>query len=202
MAMRDAKRNYIIDNATALFLEKSMSDVTIRDIAKASGVGEATIYRLFSSRRELVISCALKLQEIIGEKFLHSDKFSIGYTRLCLFYNAYLDVFENSPELYCFLSEFDAYCINENVTGLEEYSDNMDKFKNTFFEAYKDGIRDGSVRSVEHPELFYYSTTHAVLSLCKKLAAEGMIIRQDFESDKSNEVRTLIDIILSALKNK
>ena len=50
-------------------------------------------------------------------------------------------------------------------------------------------------------ELFYYSTTHAMLSLCKKLAAEAYIVKQDEFTDKRQEVRMMIEIILASLRN-
>lgn len=197
MTIRDAKRNFVIDTATDLFLERSVGAVTIKDIASASGLGEATIYRYFSGRGELLVACALKLQERVGEKFL-GDSYGSGYDRLERFYTAYLETFESAPELYRFLSEFDAYCIGEKV-DLEEYADNIDRFKEAFMTDYAAGLDDGSVKDVGDAELFYYSTAHATISLCKKLA-EGDLIRQDVRGDKAAEVRTLIGIILSSLR--
>ena len=198
MTIRDAKRNFVIDTATDLFLERSVGAVTIKDIASASGLGEATIYRYFSGRGELLVACALKLQERVGEKFL-GDSYGSGYDRLERFYTAYLETFESAPELYRFLSEFDAYCIGESV-DLDEYADSIDRFKDAFFASYRDGVADGSVKELSDPELFYYTTAHALISLCKKLASEGALIRQDAALDRSAEVETLIEIILSSLR--
>ena len=200
MTIKDAKRNFLVSEATDLFLERSISDVTIKDIARRSGLGEATIYRYFSGRTELIVACALKLQSQVGEKFLSLKEETTGYERLTAFYGAFLETFEQHPELYRFLSEFDAYCINVKAP-LDEYADHMDQFKVAFVHAYKDGLHDRSVRPVEHLDLFYYSTTHAVLSLCKKLAVEGAVVRQDETTDKRMEVKTLIDLILSSLKS-
>lgn len=201
MTIKDAKRNFVIDEAARLFIEKSISSVTIKDIAKASGLGEATIYRYFSGREELVVACALKLQSAVEERFFDTSATSDGYRKIEKFYNAYYETFLHEPELYRFLSEFDAYCISEGIEGLEEYADNMDRFKAAFLAAYVEGLSDGSVRPVDNIELFYYSTTHAVLSLCKKLAVEGMI-RQDKLTDKTEEIRLLTDVILSFLAGK
>lgn len=198
MTIMDAKRNFVIDTATKLFLERSVGEVTIKDIATASGLGEATIYRYFSGRGELVVACALKLQEMVGARFFAATGES-GYERLEAFYGAYLEEFVSEPELYRFLSEFDAYCIGEKV-DLDEYADNIDRFKDAFFASYEAGVADGSVRRQEDAELFYYSTAHALIALCKKLAAEGELIRQDERGNKASEVGTLISIILSSLK--
>ncbi|MBQ7670585.1 MAG: helix-turn-helix transcriptional regulator [Clostridia bacterium] len=200
MTLKDAKLNFVIDIATALFLERSVSSVTIKDIAKASGLGEATIYRYFSGRGELLVACALKLQEKVGSIFIDGTEGLSGFARIEKFYKAYLSAFRESPELYRFLYEFDAYCISEKLTGLEEYADNMDAFREAFLSAYRDGVADGSVKEICDPSLFYFSTAHALLSLCKKLAVEGALLRQDESLDKGAEIGMMIDVILASLR--
>ena len=67
-------------------------------------------------------------------------------------------------------------------------------------EAYNDGLIDGSVRKVEDLELFYFSSTHALIELCKKKAIVEDILVQDKAIDKSGEIKCLIGIILNNLK--
>ncbi len=200
MSVKNAKRNYVIERATDLFLEQSLSSVTIRDIAQSSGVGEATVYRYFSGRTELVIACAIKLQREVERYFADPADTHTGYERISRFYRAYLDLFRRRPRLYRCLNEFDAYCVNEGVTGLDEYADNMDRFRDVFLAAYREGVNDQTIRTIDALDTFYYATTHAILSLCKKLAAGDDILRQDKLTDKSMEVETLIEVILSYLK--
>ena len=76
----------------------------------------------------------------------------------------------------------------------------MDLFKEAYLSAYRDGLSDGSVAPLPDPALFYYATTHAVLSLSKKLAVEDKIVRQDAFTDRVDEIRTLSDAILTNLK--
>jgi AcrR family transcriptional regulator len=200
VTIKDAKRNFIIDRATALFLERSLPAVTVRDVALASGVGEATVYRTFGGRAEIIVAAALKLQAEMETVFLEGGEGLSGFERLKRFYASFCEVFVTRPELYRFLSEFDAYCVSEGIPDLEEYADHMDRFKTSFLLSYETGLKDGSVKAVEDPELFYYSTTHAVLSLSKKLAAEPGVIRQDRATDAAKEIRTLIGLVLAALK--
>lgn len=200
MSIKEAKKNFIVDEAIGLFLERSVSVVTIRDVARRSGVGEATIYRYFSGRTGLIVACALRLQTQAEERFLGAADAVSGYERLACFYRAYLDTFLEKPELYRFLSEFDAFCISQGALDLEEYADHLDRFKEAFADAYAQGLADGTVRPVADLELFYYATTHAILSLCKKLAVGDGILRQDRLTDKAMELRTLLDLILSSLK--
>ena len=200
MGVKDVRKNTIVERAIKLFCQQSIMEVKIKDVADACDIGEATFYRYFSRRRALVMACALKLSERMCELFEDNQSGS-GFDRLSRFYYRFYEIFGDHAEYYRFLSEFDAYCINEELTVPEEYSDNLDIFKERFVAAYKDGLADGSVKKVWDLDLFYYSTTHAMLSLCKKLATEAYIVRQDDLTDKRQEVRLVIEVILSSLKN-
>lgn len=201
MTIQDAKRAYVTDVATELFLQKSIAAVTIRDIAAASGVGEATVYRYYSTRSNLIVAAALKLQAEVGARFLDFAEGSNAYEKLSRFYGAYLKLFRVRPELYRFLSEFDAFCISSGEAELSEYQDNFDRFRETVLDIYRQGVSEGSIRQQEDFELFYYATTHALLSLCKKLATERHVIRQDARFEADEEIKIMTDLILAALKN-
>lgn len=200
MTMQDVKRAFVTDAATELFLQNSISSVTIRDVAGASGVGEATVYRYFQNRSNLIVACALKLQAEVGALFMDFPEISSAYEKLERFYCAYMKIFQTHPNLYRFLSEFDAYCIASGETELEEYQDNFDRFRTTVLEIYRQGVACGEVKELKDPDFFYQTTTHALLSLCKKLATERHIVRQDAAIDPCEEIRTLTDLILAALK--
>ena len=200
MSVMDAKRNYVVDTATKLVLSRPLSRVTVRDVAQEAGVGEATVYRYFSTKTSLIVACALKLQGEVSQYFLRESKPVDGFTKLAKFYASYVDLFAFRPELYRFLYEFDAFCVEMRVKGLDEYSDNLDVFRDAYLAAYNEGVKDGSVREIKDPTLFYYATTHAVLSLAKKLAVEGGIVRQDQLTDQIGELRLLNETFLNSLR--
>ena len=200
MSVMDAKRNYVVEAATRLFLSHSLSGVTVRDVAQEAGVGEATVYRYFSTKSALIVACALKLEGEVVQYFLRESSPADGYARLAKFYASYVDMFAFRPELYSFLYEFDTFCVEQRVKGLDEYADKLDLFRDAYLAAYRDGVKDGSVREIRDPELFYYTTTHAVLSLAKKLAMEGGIVRQDQTTDPIGEIRMLNETILYSLR--
>ena len=199
MGIKDIRRSFILERAIKIFCENSIAETKIKDVAAYCNIGEATFYRYFSKKTSLIIACAMKLQEKVAA-FFDADYEGRGYEQLSRFYYRFYEVFGDHPEYYQFLSEFDSYCIREGVKDLSGYSDGMEVFKKRFDEAYRLGLEDGSVNELHDKNLFYYSTTHTMLSLCKKLAAESHIIRQDDLTDKRQEIRTIIEIILSYLK--
>lgn len=199
MGLKDAKIKYIIDRATELFLQRSVGEVTVKDISDAVGVGEATVYRYFGKKQNIVIKSALNLQNEVYQRFFKL-KGSCGYDKLKAFYDGYLQVFLAHAEYYRFISGFDAFMISERNLELEEYSEGLDIFIKEYLAAYREGLNDGSIREIEDVETFYYATAHSVLELCKKLAGTD-IVKQDAQIAKETEIKRLIDIILYNVKN-
>lgn len=202
MGIRDAKLNYIVETAAALFIERSIQGVTVRDIAEKAGVGEATVYRYFTRKQHLVQSAAEKLQAEVLGRYYRAMPGKSGAERLTAFYDVYPRVFREHPEFYRFVREFDGYLLSEGLSSTEEYAAGLDKFYDYFISAFRDGVTDGSVRDVKDPRLFYYATTHAMLELCKKLSAAGDLVRQDSTVERIAEIEELKRVILFSLLDK
>ena len=199
MSLKDAKVNFLVDMATDLFMSRSIQEVTIRDIAVSAQVGEATIYRYFGKKQELVVQAAMKLQGIVSKDYFRLDEKANGYQKLEAFYLSYLKIFDQHRDFYKFLSEFDSYMSVENKDVLNPYENAIDQYKSAFMKAYNEGLKDSSVKEQANIDLFYFSTTHSILELCKKLALKA-VLNQDLVIEKLGEVRCLIDIVLSVLK--
>ncbi len=196
--VKQAAIDGVVNGACELFLNRSISDITIKDVAVKSGVGEATVYRYFGNKQNLVARCALKLQKDVFDAYFKLTGEN-GFEKLKKFYESYLDIFRAHPEFYRFIREFDAFTLTF-APDLEEYSEGLDLFKEEFLTAYGAGVKDKSVKNKENTETFYYATTHALLELCKKLSATIGVVKQDEKTEKDREIRVLIDIILSSLK--
>lgn len=201
MSLKDAKVNFLVDMATDLFMTRSISEVTIKDIAVSAQVGEATIYRYFGSKQNIVVHAAMKIQSIVSKDFFNLEKGKNGYEKLKVFYESYYEIFIKHPNFYKFLSEFDAYVSVEDSSITNPYECAIDSYKNFYMDAYELGLKDGSVRKQNNIEMFYFSTTHALLELAKKLAFKKAVLNQDNRIEKTSELQCLIDIILGSLNN-
>ena len=199
MTIKDAKNNFIIDQALDLFSERSISEVTVHDIAVRAGVGDATIYRYFSTKYNLVCAVAVKLERQIFETYFDLSQAPSGWEKLALFYRSYLKIFSAHREFFKFINEFDAFMLSEGKTDSNEYASGLDMFKELCTSAYEQGLKDGSIVSADDWDTFYYATTHALLELCKKLSS-AEIVRQDLSANKEKEISTLTEIILRTLK--
>lgn len=200
MSLKEAKYNFIVEVATNLFMQKSIGEVTIKDIADKADVGEATIYRYFSKKESIVLACVMMLQNNVSSRYFNLLLGKTGYEKIEIFYNSYLDIFKDSPEYFYFIKEFDAYMYTQHPSSLKTYEKEIDKYHQDFIEAYELGIQDGSIEPVKNVDVFYFSTTHSLMELCKKLSINKALLTQDKTIKKVAEIQCLIKIILKSLK--
>ena len=198
MTIKEVKLNFIVDVATELLLEHPIATVTVKDIADRAGIGEATVYRYFKQKQNLVCAVAEKLQKQVFEEYFAPISGS-GYAKLEAFFGAYSKIFAEHREFYRFIGDFDAYLLSENVSAGQSYSSGVDHFRDLFLAAYRQGIADGSVRALDSAELFYYAAAHAMLALCKNRSVERAIIPQDGATDKQSEIDEMKRVILFSL---
>ena len=199
MTLKDVKQNFLVDIATDLFISRSIQEVTIKDIAVAAQVGEATIYRYFGKKQTLVVKAAMKLQQEVNAESFKLDEGKNGFDKIKIFYLSYLQIFDSHPEFFKFINEFDVFMAGEEGDEMDSYETVVGQYKTAFMDAYNQGIKDGSIKKQNNIEMFYYSTTHALLELCKKLSIQKAVLNQDNTVEKREQINCLINIILSAL---
>jgi AcrR family transcriptional regulator len=191
----------IISTAKKLFIENSISKITIEDIAVAANVGEATIYRYFGNKQSLVLEVAIKLSTDVYDNYFRFEKNLSGLEMITQFYNSYLNIYVENKKYYVFISELDNILIHEHLDVLV-YEKMINRFKEIFDMAYELGVKNKTVRKIENIDLFYYTSTQAILSLCKKLAISDGILESDHRFKSVEEIKMIIDVYLSYLSTK
>ena len=199
MSLKDAKVNFLVDIATDLFIVRSIQEVTIKDIAVFAQVGEATIYRYFGKKQTLVVNSAMKLHQAVNANYFKVDEGKNGFEKIEIFYMSYLSIFNEHPEFYKFINEFDAFMGGDDSNAIDPYESVIGQYEKVYMKAYEEGLKDGSIKKQENIKVFYFSTTHALLELCKKLSIRKAVLNQDNKLGKKDEVKCLIDIVLSSL---
>ena len=201
MKLKDVKKNFLVTTAIKLFLSNCIEKVTIKDIAEEAGVGEMTIYRYFGKKTNIVAEAVMELQEVIYRDYFKVNQYNTGYEMLESFYQTFLSVFKERPDFFKFIREFDIYMMNEDSAFLQDYQDELTKFKNIYVSSYEIGIKDGSVKEMKDLDTFYFTSTHALIELCKKLSYAKGLLPQDERIEKSKEIKCLIDVFLTQFKN-
>lgn len=104
--MRDGKKTkaLISQSALNLFVQKGITETTIRDIARAAGIAEGTLYRHYESKEELAWELfshnfnafALELEHLQQQHPSLKEKLAVMIQQFCRF-------FDKDPVLFSYL---------------------------------------------------------------------------------------------------
>ncbi len=185
--------------AAKLFLERSIDEVRMTDIAEESGIGVATLYRYFGTKTHITIAAMTYLWTELGGMFggvFDSEVFlrQPGIKQVTDLMRMYLVMYDAHKDFMRLLSEFDLMLIRESVpqSELVDYERSIINFYPFFERAFHTGIADGTIREEVVPQAFYLTYAHAILELCKKLI-QGELLPSDDFSHANAEIALLIE---------
>ena len=135
-------------------------------------------------------------KNILNVPFTASNKLGIEQTQN--FFELFRNIFVEHKDYYKFIAEFDTVYL-KNIKN-KDYSLGLDAFYDLFTKAYETGLQDKSVKETSDIKLYYYTCTHSLLELCKKLASTDSNLKQDNEVSKIKEIEYLISLFISVLK--
>lgn len=199
--LKENTLSFIVEEAKKLFLSSSINEVKMKDIASFVGIGEATLYRYFETKENIIMRVAVKMAEEIHDEFYSFNEKETGFKQMEQFYNVYLEVFQRNRRYYKFIKELDAFVLTIKSVEKSEYQEEIDIYKEDFKRIYKKGLEDKSIRELEDSETFYYASTHSLMSLCTSLSSESRI-EQDDKINKIKEIKLMISLILNSLKGE
>lgn len=152
----------IIHKAFILFCRNGIDKITIKDIAKAAGVGEKSVYRYFSTKKNLLMETGFMLwREIVNELSVTMGaeyKAKTGYEQIVDLLEGFRNLFENHAEYVLFSYDFKLFLIRHTAYLTEtEYEDILKPIHTLYLDALRKGLKDGSIVSGQTAENLYYA---------------------------------------------
>jgi AcrR family transcriptional regulator len=142
------KRDDIAQSATALFLEKGYSNLTISEIAKNAGVAKGSIYKYFESKEDIVFGIIEQAQESYDKEILYSiqntnkieDKI-LALFDLCI---SNCDEGIKRRKIY---KEFISICLDDPSEKMVDFLYNIkEKYTNWLKDILREGILSGKLK--------------------------------------------------------
>ena len=201
------RRERMLSEGFRIFSQKSIEVVTMQEIAKASGLGVATVYRYFRTKAALVIAIGAKIWKdyaVEVEKMYQArggDAMNAA-EELAFFLDSFIDLYQNHKDVLRFIRSFETYIRYENVPeeDVRVYNEVVDGFARKFHAVYEKAERDGTLR-LELPEKkFFYTIMYIMLSASEKFA-EGLVYPPEREKDMTGELELLKNMILRMYRN-
>lgn len=200
--LKKAKYDLVLSSIKSLMLEKGINNLKISDIAKEIEIGEATIYRYFGSKINLVIEVGVCLWQDIHMQLNRKGKKENGYLAVHDFFLFFSEGYQRNREVFVFLKEFDTMMIKEKKTKepLDEYDQVLLNIKDIFNNLYQKGLDDYTIRQDISRDEYYYTTTHMILGICERLAGNGEILSSDELVSDTAQINLAIDMCLQYIK--
>lgn len=206
---QELRRKELVECAMKCFGEKGIETTAIADIAAASGFGEATLYRYFTNKENLIMDCGLNFWRMAGECYEalssseeYGKKSGIEQVKALLLLTQ--DMFEKKREQFKFLHDLDGYLASHQVesTMLVKYEELVDESKHFLCEAIEKGKTDGTIKCSADTQEIYYTLTHTVLSLLQKMAGIGVLLNSDRIIAEKRRIELLWNLLLTGLQQE
>ncbi|MDE7331535.1 MAG: TetR/AcrR family transcriptional regulator [Lachnospiraceae bacterium] len=202
----EQRAQQILYAALKLFCEKGIEETSVEEVAKAAGVGPATIYRYFETKAELAISAGITYWQKVAGKYVgllsgkeYRDMKGSSQMR-CIFY-ILAKLFEEEYLFLKFLQEFDIFVRRYRIPKerLAEYEECILNLKPYVTDALDKGLGDGSLDFPYMVDEVYFSVMHTMLSLMQKLSYSGSILSSDERVELALQVKIAGNLLLKGL---
>jgi AcrR family transcriptional regulator len=191
----------VIFAALEVFKKQGIESTKMTDIAEKAEVGVASIYRYFKTKPDLAVEVACRFwkQEInelykyyTDEEFLNKN----GITKVKEILEVFVKLYKEHTEFMRFIDEFDRYVVKEKISKekLKSYEENIIDLKSICIDAINKGKKDGTIRVELCEDEFYFSISHALMSLCQKLILRGDVLHSDEYIHGEDQIKLIIEM--------
>lgn len=203
---RDKNINLVGVSALKLFLEKGLDNVTIKDIAKESGLTERSIYRYFPTRIDLMLHADYLLWAQMKKEveYIVSDSFYQGQTgleQIRILLNYYSTLFAKQPKVVRLILESEmAFAKNGVVISRKDIPPGSFQSDTPLANAIRTGLKDGSVSKDIDAEQVYYLTYDSILGVMQRCFL-GDVYKKDAHNAQKR-IEHLSEMLIAAFQGK
>ena len=170
-AWKIAKQQRILEAAFSLFASRGIEMVTMPEVAEASGVARATLYRYFADKTELVMAISTwKWEEYIvswwstlkeEERARMTAAEEFGY-----FLDSFINLYRHHQDILRFHYSFNNFIRLENPPDEKKlgYTRLIDGLAASFHQLYEKGLRDRTIRTDIPESMMFSALFHIMLA--------------------------------------
>lgn len=198
---RAETRQRIIETGFRIFSEQMIDTVNLTDIAKAAGVGQATVYRYFNTKSELVLAVSTWVWgEMIDDEVISVHRPNTTAAEdMEAFLDSFIRLYRNHRPLLRFNQFFNLYVDREAIPAevMKPYMDIINALEKRFGKVYRKAFVDGTIRT-DIPEKVMFSTAlHLMLAAVTRYAA-GLVYHSG--NDEEQELVFLKDMLMQSFR--
>lgn len=197
-----AKQQHIMEVAFQLFAERGIEQVAMPEVAEASGVARATLYRYFATKLDLVVAVGTwKWADYVEARNATLPTSELkrmsGAQYLKFYLDAFIDLYRNHSDILRFNYDFNSYLRHEEGTAeqRQSYIDMAAELSAAFHEVYERGAADGTIDTEMSEESMFSSSFHIMLAAATRYAVGLVYVAEG--ADPDGELVMLEELLLS-----
>lgn len=201
---RENQRGWILEVAEDLFVQKGIEQVTMGDIAEASRITRATVYKYFSNKEVMaaeIFKSVTKGWRERNEKEVWSFQ-GTGYEQLEKFITVFFGYLLQNPREAGFVAEVN-YLYGKKWSA-EMFSntmlENLQGDRDLVLESIRKGIADGSLRADLEPELMLAAFFNFASGMISRFGEMGEKVQGEFGQSSQVIFSQINRVFLDGLK--
>ncbi|MFC3787511.1 TetR/AcrR family transcriptional regulator [Paenibacillus sp. GCM10012307] len=198
---RTQRREDIINTAKSLFMERSLTEVTLKDIVEACGISKVTFYKYFTSIDEIIFEVEIDILSQWVNRIRETKlEGSNSYERLA--YLLKVQLLEADIKMVRFTAMFDTlYQNNYPTPELEKkFRAYLQGGSHPFVSLIQSGIQDGSMRQDMDAREIGYTISNIVMASLHRNLLRGKLLELDQKVKNSVVMQNTMDMILNFVK--
>lgn len=197
---KTAKRKHIMETGFNVFSERGIEAVTMPEVAEASGVSRATLYRYFPTKLDLVLAIGLETwADYINYRMeLIDPETNANWTAaefLSYFLDSFIDLYRHHRDLLRFNYDLNSFMRKESgaaqVIGI--YQEIAVGVRAQFHDLFERGKKDGTIRTDLQEESMFSGPFHIMLAAITRYSVGLLYLTQPEEQER--ELIVLRDLL-------
>lgn len=202
---RENQKGWILEIAEDLFIHKGIANVTIADVAKASRLTRATIYKYFSNKEQM----ALEIFNMISKGWIDRNERDVwsaagnGYERIHKFVTSHFEYLIQNPREARFIAEFNYLYAKEwpAEMALKLFSKTLEVDRQRILDCIRQGQQDGSLRGDIAAELVLAAIFNFNSGMLNRLGEMGAKVEVEYGLSVQIIFEQVCRVFLDGLKS-
>ncbi|WP_178075774.1 TetR/AcrR family transcriptional regulator [Paenibacillus oralis] len=169
-----------MEAALQLFLEKDITQITMKEIGARAGISRVTLYKYYNSLHEIAFDVHCKvLSELHRNHLQQIDKGGDGAHKLQLYFASFAEILHTNPDIFRFTAFFDLLFREYHPAPEQEakYKELLKKGQLLMTSILEEGARDGSMRSDLSIPMTAEMIQFSLMNMAQKIAIRGKMLK-------------------------
>ena len=201
---RQTQREWILEVARNLFIQKGIEQVTLANIAEEARLTRATLYNYFSNKEDIAKEIFLTITK--GWSALNAREVwsfqGTGFEQLEKFITAFFNYLFEHPQEASLVAEVNYLYAKE--WSVEQFTEtllaNLQEDRNLVLKSIQKGINDGSLRSDIEAELLLAVFFNFLRATIDRYGQMGDKVEQEFGKSSQAIFTQIVQVFLDGLK--